>query len=97
MVTAVEGGVMLDVRVIPRAGRSGLDGTRNGALLVRLSAPPVDGAANAELIALLATLLDLPRRSLTIAAGQTGRMKRVRIAGASPDFVHARIASGLPD
>ena len=95
--TAVDGGVMLDVRVIPRAGRSGLDGTRNGALLVRLSAPPVDGAANAELIELLAKLLDVPRRSLPIAAGQTARVKRVRIAGASSDFVHARIASGLPD
>jgi uncharacterized protein len=73
--------VILDVRVIPRASRPGLAGTRHGVLLVRLSAPPVEGAANAELIQLLAKALDVPKRQVTIVAGERGRLKRVRVEG----------------
>jgi len=71
----------LDVRVIPRAGRSGFGGLRDGALLVRLAAAPVDGAANDELIALLAKTLRIPKRDITIVSGERSRTKRVRIAG----------------
>ncbi|MET0215608.1 MAG: DUF167 domain-containing protein [Vicinamibacterales bacterium] len=73
--------VILDVRVIPRASRPGLAGMRDGALLVRLSAPPVEGAANAELIHVLAKALDVPKRQVTIVAGERGRLKRVRVEG----------------
>lgn len=88
---------MLEVRVIPRAGRSGIRGTRNGALLVRLNAAPVDGAANAELIELLSDILHVPKRALTIVAGDRGRLKRVKIDGVTTDVVDARITSRLPD
>ena len=71
----------LDVRVIPRAGRSGFGGLRDGALLVRLAAAPVDGAANDELIALLAKTLHIPKRDITIVSGERSRSKRIRIAG----------------
>jgi len=71
----------LDVRVIPRAGRSGFAGLRDGALLVRLAAAPVDGAANDELIALLAKALRIPKRDITIVSGERSRSKRIRIAG----------------
>jgi uncharacterized protein (TIGR00251 family) len=71
----------LDIRVIPRAGRSGFGGLRDGALLVRLAAAPVDGAANDELIALLAKTLRIPKRDITIVSGERSRSKRVRIAG----------------
>ena len=71
----------LAVRVIPRASKTGVAGTRGDAVLVRLAAAPVDGAANAELIDALARALDLPRRALTITAGATSRAKRVRIDG----------------
>lgn len=71
----------LDVRVIPRAGRSGFAGLRGGALLVRLAAAPVDGAANDELIALLAKTLKIPKRDITIVSGERARSKRIRIAG----------------
>jgi hypothetical protein len=73
--------VILDVRVIPRASRPGLAGTRDGAVLVRLSAPPVEGAANAELIQVLAKALDVPKRQVTIVAGERSRLKRVRVEG----------------
>lgn len=55
---------LLKVRVIPRAGRSGIAGLRDGALLVRLAAAPVDGAANAELIAVLAEAIGVPERRI---------------------------------
>ena len=71
----------LDIRVIPRAGRSGFAGLRDGALLVRLAAAPVDGAANEELIALIAKTLHIPKRDITIVSGERSRSKRIRIAG----------------
>jgi uncharacterized protein len=84
-------GVILAVRVIPRARRAGAAGMRDGALLVRLNAPPVDGAANAELIALLADALGVARSAVTIVTGQRGRSKRVRITGVSADHVASRL------
>ena len=71
----------LEIRVTPRAGRNGFGGLRDGALLVRLAAAPVDGAANDELIALLAKTLRIAKRDITIVSGERSRSKRVRIAG----------------
>jgi uncharacterized protein (TIGR00251 family) len=68
------------VRVIPRAGRSEFAGLRDGALLVRLAAAPVDGAANDELIALVARALGVPKRDITIVSGERSRSKRLRVA-----------------
>ena len=92
MITAVASGVIIDVRVIPRAARSGIAGIRDDALLVKLNAPPVEGAANAELIDVIAAALDVPKRSVTIVAGDRSRQKRVRIDGVT--VAHA--ASRLP-
>jgi len=83
--------VDLEVRVIPRAGRTGFGGLRDGALLVRLAAAPVDGAANAELIALIAKALRIPKRDITIVSGERARTKRVRIAGVDRDQVLAKL------
>ena len=91
MIRTIHDGVLIDVRVVPRAGRSGVAGTRDGALLVRLNAPPVEGAANAELIEVLAKLLALPKRALTIAAGERSRQKRVRVAGITEQEARARL------
>ena len=74
-------GVFLDVRVIPRAAKSQITGRRGDALVIRLSAPPVDGAANAELIELFAQALGIPKRNIEIVAGHRSRTKRVRITG----------------
>ena len=75
----------LAIRVVPRASKAGVAGTRDDAILVRLGSAPVDGAANAELIETLARALDLPRRALTITSGTTSRHKRVRVDGLSRD------------
>ena len=74
-------GAVLEVRVIPRAARPGLAGERDGALVVKLTAPPVEGAANRELIAFLSTILGVSRRQLAIVSGEKGRTKRVRVGG----------------
>jgi uncharacterized protein len=92
MISIASGGIIISVRVVPRAGRSEIAGVRDGALLVRLNAPPVDGAANAELIEVLADALAVPKRDISIASGATSKQKRVRISGISAD----RAASRLP-
>jgi uncharacterized protein len=87
------GGVLLTVRVIPRAKRSGVDGMRGDAILVRLQAPPADGAANEELIDVLAAALAVPRRAVTIVSGQRSRQKRVRVTGVDSATAEARLAN----
>jgi uncharacterized protein (TIGR00251 family) len=91
MISSTADGIVIEVRVIPRAGRSEVAGTRDGALLVRLNAPPVDGAANAELIVLLADTLEVPRRNVTITAGATSRRKRVKVVGITADRATSRL------
>jgi uncharacterized protein len=85
------GGSLLSVRVIPRARRSELAGRRGDALLVRLAAPPVDGAANAALIDFLSDQLKLPRTRLSIVAGDRSRDKVVRVDGVAAADVRARL------
>jgi uncharacterized protein YggU (UPF0235/DUF167 family) len=82
--------------VIPRARRSELAGVRNGALLVRLASPPVDGAANESLIRLLSTLLDLPRSAIRLDRGQRSRDKRVHLAGLDAQTAVSRLRARLP-
>ena len=85
------GGSLIDVRVIPNAAKSGLAGERQGAWLVRLAAPPVDGKANEALTTFLAEVLDVPRRAVTIVRGGAARRKQVRIDGLRVDDVAARM------
>ena len=82
----------LHVRVITRARRCGIDGRRGDALLVRLQSAPVDGAANEELIDLIATALDVPKRSVTILSGEKSRIKRLQVAGLDETTVRTRLA-----
>jgi uncharacterized protein (TIGR00251 family) len=97
MLESTADGVLLNVRVIPRARRTGFAGSRDNALLVRLTAPPVDGAANAELIAVLSRALGISKRSVTIVAGERSRTKRVRLLGIDIDTVRSRIAASQVD
>lgn len=83
----------LRVRVIPRSRRNAID-WEQGTLKVRLTAPPVDGAANEALIALLAERLGLPKRSISILSGTTGRQKIVEIVGMTEEEVEERLQGG---
>ena len=72
---------VLTLHVVPRARRSEVAGRHGDALKIRLAAPPVDGAANEELVRFLVERLSVPRSAISIAAGDTGRRKRVIIEG----------------
>ena len=75
----------LNVRVTPRASKNAVEGFREGALIIRVTAPPVDSAANDAVIDVLAKTLDIPRRQVTITRGSTGRNKVVDIDGFTRD------------
>jgi uncharacterized protein (TIGR00251 family) len=80
-----DGTLTFTVQVSPRASRSEIVGEHNGALRVRLAAPPVDGAANEELIRILAQALNVSRKGVRIMAGHTSKTKRVSVVGAIPE------------
>lgn len=86
-VQQIASGVRFAVHVQPRASRSGVIGVHGDALKVRLTAPPVDGAANAALVELLATLLGVRHTNVRIVSGQTSRMKTVEVTGIAGDDV----------
>jgi len=79
--------LILRIQVQPRASRDELAGLHGDRLKVRLSAPPVDGRANAALLAFLAGLFGVPKNRVILLAGESGRTKRVRIVnpGRIPD------------
>ena len=72
-------GCWLDVAVVPQARKTGIDGFHDGALRVRLVAPPVEGQANEALVAWLARQLGLPKRAVQLARGATSRRKQLRL------------------
>ena len=76
-----DGRLILRVQVAPRSSRSEVVGEHNGALRVRLAAPPVDGAANDELIHVLAKTFKVSRNAVTILSGHSSRLKQVSIEG----------------
>jgi len=81
--------LILDIRVIPRASKTQIVGMHDGALKVRIAAPPVDGAANAELVKLLAKAFGVSKSSIEIISGETSKTKRIRISGASETAITA--------
>jgi uncharacterized protein len=81
--------IHLNVRVIPRASKPGIAGTRDGALLVRLQSPPVEGAANEELIEVFAKTFGIAKRDVTIVTGDRSKLKRVAIAAVDRSRVEA--------
>lgn len=82
----------LEVRVRPGSSRSGIVEAGPGGLVVAVHSPPAQGRANAELIAILAKALALPRSAIAIAHGEHGRKKTLRIAGANPAPIAEKIA-----
>jgi uncharacterized protein (TIGR00251 family) len=77
--TERDGWIIFSVRVVPRSSRTVIAGVHDGQLKVRVAAPPVDGAANEELIRGLAKALELPARAIEVLRGQTGRSKQLRV------------------
>jgi uncharacterized protein (TIGR00251 family) len=84
--------IRVRVHVQPRAARSEVVGSHGAALKVRLHAPPVDGAANEALVALLAERLGVPKRAVRIVGGAASRAKTVEIDGTTESAVRALAA-----
>ena len=85
--TEKAGTVTFKVQVVPRASRSEIVGEHNGALRIRIAAPPVEGAANEELVRLLARVLGVPRNAIDITAGHTSKRKTVRVTSGGPSVL----------
>lgn len=93
--TEQPGGVTIPIRAVPRASRNEVDGVAEGALRVRLAAPPVEGAANKALVAFLSEVLGVPKRAVEIATGERGRRKLVRVAGLTAGELRRRLAANV--
>jgi uncharacterized protein (TIGR00251 family) len=79
-----EGALKFPVQVVPRASRSEIVGEHNGALRIRIAAPPVEGAANEELIRTLSRAFGVKRGAVVIETGQASKKKQIRIIGVTP-------------
>ena len=94
MVQDIKAGAILSVHVQPKASATECVGIHGDALKIRVAAPPVDGAANDELIRFLARRLSMPSTSIQMYSGARGRHKRVLVKGVTAQFVLARLSLG---
>lgn len=85
------------VLVQPAAGRDAIIGVQDGCLKVSVSAPPIEGKANAACRRLLANTLHVPISRVEVVAGANARRKRIRIRGADPEALRARLAPFLKE
>jgi uncharacterized protein (TIGR00251 family) len=88
-------GVILRIKVQPRASRDEVVGVQGDALKVRITAPPVEGAANTHLLTVLAKQLGIPRGRLELRTGSTSRLKSITIQGISAAEVRRRLGGDL--
>lgn len=84
-------GVRLRLRIQPRASREEVAGVAGDAIKLRLTAPPVDGAANEALVRFLAARLEVPRSAVELVSGRSGRTKLVAVTGVSPEEAAQRL------
>ena len=91
VIASTRQGTRVELRVVPRASRTAIDGVRAGRLVVRVTAPPVDDAANDAVVKMLADVLDLPRSAVRIVAGATSRNKSVELLGVNAEEARRRL------
>ncbi len=90
-------GATFQVKVQPRAKKNAIVGEVGDALKLALTAPPLEGRANEACVAFLAELLNVPRSSVTIAAGQSSRKKIIRVAGIPAAEVQQRLTRAMSE
>lgn len=95
-VTTTPDGARFDARVTPRASRNAVEGVRDGRLVVRVTAPPVDAAANAAVIALLAETLDIAKRHIALVSGERSRTKSFVVSGLTESQLRAALSTKHP-
>ncbi len=80
-ITEIPGGLRLEIKVQPRSSKNQIVGEQEGALKIKLTAPPVDGEANQALINFLSTCLKIPKKDITLLKGESSRHKLLEIQG----------------
>jgi uncharacterized protein (TIGR00251 family) len=78
--------IIINIRAVPRSAQNSIQGLHGDALKVRIQAPPIDGKANAFLVKFLSRHWKIPRSTITILSGETGRNKRLQISPASAEL-----------
>lgn len=86
-ITEKDGALFFRVKAVPRASKSALAGEFDGAVKVRIASPPVDGAANDELVRFLAKTLGIPKSNVAIVGGASSKSKLIRVEGIGHDEV----------
>ncbi len=90
-ISEANGSVTFAARIVPRSSRNQIVGVEGGALRIKLTAPPVEGAANAALIEFVAEWLAVRRSAVSIVSGNRARNKLVRVMGVTREYVYERI------
>ncbi len=78
--TEKDGAIFFNVKVVPRSSKSEMVGKLDGALKIKLKSPPIDGAANAELVKLLSKTFGVSKSEIEIVGGQTSKLKQIKIS-----------------
>ncbi|WP_413586221.1 DUF167 domain-containing protein [Bdellovibrio sp. HCB274] len=95
MIEEIKGGVRLHLFIQPKSSKNQIVGPHNGLLKIKISAPPVDGEANAELIQFLSKFFKVAKRDVTLIKGDTGRSKTVEISGLTKSEAERLISAAL--
>lgn len=90
-----DGRILLSIHAKPRAKKSAIRGFREGGLELAVAAPPVDGAANAEIVRALGEWLGVPKRDIELVRGASGRAKIFAIAGLTEDSLRSAVAAAV--
>ena len=90
-----DGELLLSVHARPKSKRSEVRGLHGDALDVAVAAPPVDGAANDEIVRTLAKALHVPKKNVRIARGETGREKVIGVRGMTEDALRLALAASV--
>jgi uncharacterized protein len=94
-ITEKDGAAIFKIKVHPRARKNAITGELGDALKMALAAPPIEGRANQACIEFFAKLLKVPRASITIASGQSGRLKTIRVAGMSAEYLRQVLSESM--
>lgn len=86
-----DGALTFSIRVVPRASRSEVVGIHDGALKIRIASPPVDGAANAEIVRFLAKTFGVSKSDIFIISGETSKNKRIKVENLSKSSFEEKI------
>lgn len=89
--------IIFSARIVPRASKSEIVGEVGGALKIRIASPPVDGAANAELIKLLSKTFSVSRNSVEILSGANAKIKQIKVSGLNSEAFSKLLKTDFPD